>query len=187
MIASLLKYHSLCKRRSQRLLRLVLIGAAMGTLIGAMMLPSLWAGQAYAQGTIEVYDFDNDAERRRYQTFLDELRCPKCKNNNLAGTNSQIAVDLRRELQRLVREGKTDEEIINFMVARYGDYVLYRPRVRGSTLMLWAGPAIFLLIGAITIGLIVWRRRRFVGRAVDLTPEERQQLQRMLAKNDGKQ
>ena len=137
-----------------------------------------------ADAAIEVYEFDTESERDRYQTFLDELRCPKCKNQNLAGTNSQIAVDLRRELQRLVREGKTDEQIIDFMVSRYGDFVLYRPRFTKNTFALWTMPLVFLVVGGVSIGLLVWRRRRFVGRAVELTPEERSQLDKMLDKDN---
>ena len=129
---------------------------------------------------IDVYDFPSEGERKRYQKFLEELRCPKCKNNNLAGTNSEIAVDLRRELHKMVLEGKTDEEIIDFMVSRYGDFVLYRPPVQGNTIALWAGPGVFLLIGLSAIAWIVLRRRRLVGSAAELTEDEQQQLAAIL-------
>lgn len=158
-------------------------------ILSVLLLFMVFAGsplglQTYA--AIEVYEFDTDTERKRYQKFIDELRCPKCKNNNLAGTNSQIAVDLRRELQKLVREGKTDDEIIDFMVTRYGDFVLYRPRFTKNTFALWVAPFVFLGVGAVCIGMLVWRRRRFVGRAVELTPEERSQLDKMLVNEDKK-
>lgn len=129
---------------------------------------------------IDVYDFPSEDQRKRYQKFLEELRCPKCKNNNLAGTNSEIAVDLRRELHKMVLEGKTDEEIVDFMVSRYGDFVLYRPPVQGNTIALWAGPGVFLLIGFGVIAWIVLRRRRLSGAAAGLTEDEQQQLAAIL-------
>jgi len=80
----------------------------------------------------------------------------------------------------MVLEGKTDEEIINFMVSRYGDFVLYRPPVQGNTIALWAGPGVFLLIGLSAIAWIVLRRRRLVGAAAELTEDEQQQLAAIL-------
>ncbi len=69
-----------------------------------------------ARAAVDVYEFSSDEHRERYQQFLEELRCPKCKNNNLAGTNSKIAVDLRRQLHTMVEQGQSDEEIVDFMV-----------------------------------------------------------------------
>ncbi len=129
---------------------------------------------------IDVYEFPTEDERRRYQKFIEELRCPKCKNNNLAGTNSEIADDLRRELHKMVLEGKSDDEIIDFMVSRYGDFVLYRPPVQSNTLALWAGPVIFLLIGLGAIAWVVVRRRGLSGAETALTEEEQRQLAAIL-------
>lgn len=136
------------------------------------------AGQAMA--AIDVYEFPTEDERKRYQKFLEELRCPKCKNNNLAGTNSEIADDLRRELHKMVLEGKSDDEIIDFMVSRYGDFVLYRPPVQTNTIALWAGPVIFLLIGFGAIAWIVVRRRGLNAAETALTEEEQRQLAAIL-------
>lgn len=137
---------------------------------------------------IDVYEFSDEDDRRRYQKFLEELRCPKCKNNNLAGTNSEIAEDLRRELHKMVIEGKTDEEIIDFMVSRYGDFVLYRPRLQANTIALWAGPVVFLLTGVVAIGWIVVRRRRLASAKAELSEEEQKQLAAILAsENNGSQ
>lgn len=129
---------------------------------------------------IDVYEFPNEDQRKRYQKFLEELRCPKCKNNNLAGTNSEIADDLRRELHKMVLEGKSDDEIVDFMVSRYGDFVLYRPPVQGNTIALWAGPVVFLLIGLSAIGWVVVRRKRLGSAEAELTEEERKQLAALL-------
>ncbi|MCR6653840.1 MAG: cytochrome c-type biogenesis protein CcmH [Cellvibrionaceae bacterium] len=133
-----------------------------------------------AMAAIDVYDFPTDDQRKRYQKFLEELRCPKCKNNNLAGTNSEIADDLRRELHKMVLEGKTDAEIIDFMVSRYGDFVLYRPPVQGNTIVLWLGPLVFLVIGLGTVGWIVLRRRRLLTAEPGLTEDEQKQLAAIL-------
>lgn len=135
-------------------------------------------GQVIA--AIDVYEFPTEGERKRYQKFLEELRCPKCKNNNLAGTNSEIADDLRRELHKMVLEGKTDDEIISFMVSRYGDFVLYRPPVQGNTIALWAGPVVFLLIGLGAVTWVVLRRRKLDGAEAELTEEEQKQLAAIL-------
>lgn len=134
-----------------------------------------------AFAAIEVYEFTSDVEEKRYRAFIEELRCPKCKNSNLAGTNSEIAVDLRRELHKMVEEGKTDDQIIDFMVTRYGDFVLYRPRLQENTVILWAGPFVLLAIGAVSIFWIVLRRRRFVKTSDELTSEEKNQLESMLS------
>ena len=113
-----------------------------------------------ASAVVDVYEFDNDVDRRRYQSFTEELRCPKCQNQNLAGSNSPISEDLRRELHRLIVSGQSDKEIIDFMVSRYGDYVLYRPQLQGATWVLWYGPAVMLLVGVIALLLILRRRSR---------------------------
>lgn len=149
----------------------------------ALSVALLLSAQCFA--AVDVYEFSSEVDRERYQMFLEELRCPKCKNNNLAGTNSQIAVDLRRELHRLVSEGRSDEEIVNFMVSRYGDFVLYRPRVQGNTIALWTAPFVFMLIGGVTVGAIVWRRRKVVsaGKSPELSPEEQARLDELLTKS----
>jgi cytochrome c-type biogenesis protein CcmH len=109
---------------------------------------------------IEVHEFDNDVDRQRYQTFIDEMRCPKCTNQNLAGTNSPIAMDLRRELEVMIKDGRSDKEIVDFMVERYGEFILYRPRLSPSTLLLWGTPIFLLVFGVVLLLLIVRKRRR---------------------------
>ncbi len=109
---------------------------------------------------IEVHEFDNDVDRKRYQTFIDEMRCPKCQNQNLAGTNSPIAEDLRRELVFMIKDGRSDKEIVDFMVERYGEFILYRPRLSPATLLLWGAPIFLLVFGVIMLLLIVRKRRR---------------------------
>lgn len=139
----------------------------------------------HSLASIEVYEFETETQEQRYQKFMEELRCPKCKNNNLAGTNSKIAIDLRRQLQTMVKEGKTDQEIVDYMVLRYGDFVLYRPRLQPTTFALWYGPPVFAGIGIAVVGLIVWRRRRKLGaEPTTLTEAEVKALRRLLKEDD---
>ena len=100
---------------------------------------------------IDVYEFDTESQRQRYYQLVEELRCPKCQNQNLSGSNSQIAADLRRELYRLLIEGKTDLEIKHFMVDRYGDFVLYNPPLQSTTLVLWLLPLVLTAIGVLIL------------------------------------
>jgi cytochrome c-type biogenesis protein CcmH len=99
--------------------------------------------------------FRDQAEARRFHALTEELRCVKCQNQSLADSNAQIANDLRREVLGLMREGRSDAEVKDFLVARYGEFVLYRPRVEGSTWLLWFGPAVLLLAGGAVIARIV--------------------------------
>lgn len=100
------------------------------------------------------------AEATRFHALVAELRCVMCQNQSLADSNAQIAHDLRREVLQLMREGRSDGEVKDHLVARYGEFVLYRPRVQGSTWLLWFGPLLLLLAGAAVIVAIVRRRGR---------------------------
>lgn len=143
----------------------------------------VWAVHGYA--AIDPHEFSSPEARERYHYFTNNLRCPKCKNTNLAGTNSEIANDLRRELRHLIEDGKTDQEITDFMVTRYGDYILYRPRLTSNTIALWMGPVVFLAIGLTVVGTIVWRRRRKGPNDKNtLTEEEQSELAKMFAERD---
>ena len=140
----------------------------------------LTAGAAVA--AIDVHEFDNDVERQRYQSFIDEMRCPKCQNQNLSGSDSPIAEDLRRELYAMIQDGRSDKEIVDFMVERYGDYILYRPRLTPATVMLWVGPAVLFLAGLIILIVIVRQRRRdaLLKGPVALDSEEQSRLAALL-------
>ncbi len=137
---------------------------------------------------IEVHEFDNDVDRQRYQTFIDEMRCPKCQNQNLAGTNSPIAEDLRRELVFMIKDGKSDKEIVDFMVERYGEFILYRPRLSPATMLLWGAPVFLLVFGVIMLLLIVRKRRRLdVAMDAGLSSTERERLANLLNPSSNKE
>lgn len=107
---------------------------------------------------VDTYEFKDEVTKIRFNDLTKELRCPKCQNQNLADSNSPIAADLRREVYDLLEQGKADSEIVNFMVARYGDFVLYRPRVNSLTYILWFGPALLLLLGVIVVVMIIRKK-----------------------------
>lgn len=101
--------------------------------------------------------FDNAAEEQRFHALVTELRCVMCQNQSLADSNAQIAHDLRREVLVLMRQGKDDAEIREYLVARYGEFVLYKPRIEGKTWLLWFGPAVLLLAGGFVVARAVRR------------------------------
>ena len=101
---------------------------------------------------------DDPVTEQRLIAISEEMRCLVCQNESLAGSRSDLANDLRREIRILIVQGKTDEQIRNFMVERYGDFVLYRPPVKPITWLLWIGPFVILLAGI--IGLMIYLRRR---------------------------
>ncbi|MDQ3510136.1 MAG: cytochrome c-type biogenesis protein CcmH, partial [Pseudomonadota bacterium] len=104
-------------------------------------------------------EFTDRAEAERFHALVAELRCVKCQNQSLADSDALIAQDLRREVLTLMRDGKSDDEVKQFLVARYGEFVLYRPQVQSSTWLLWFGPALLLIAGAWVIVVTVRRRR----------------------------
>ena len=149
--------------------------------LAAMLLGLSLAG--VAQAAIDTYQFANEAERVRFRTLTQELRCPKCQNQDIADSNAPIAADLRREIFRMLGEGKSDPQIIEFMVDRYGDFVRYKPALSSRTALLWFGPAALLLGGVVMILLIVRRRRLAGGNSPqDLSEAERARLAQLLDK-----
>jgi cytochrome c-type biogenesis protein CcmH len=109
--------------------------------------------KAHAQ--IDVFDFETPEQEQRYRQLSNDFRCPMCQNANLSSSPGGVASDLRREIYRMIMEGQTDTQIEEFMLARYGDFILYRPRLTAQTLLLWFGPLMFLLAG-------VWVARNII-------------------------
>jgi cytochrome c-type biogenesis protein CcmH len=127
---------------------------------------------------IEELEFSSKEDRERYKKLTDELRCPMCMNSNLSGSDAPIAADLREEIYSQISKGNSDAEIIDFMQARYGDFILYQPPLNKGTLLLWFGPIILLLLGILFI-------RKLFARSVNnaiaaLSPAEEAQLQALL-------
>ncbi|KGJ87105.1 cytochrome c-type biogenesis protein [Colwellia psychrerythraea] len=131
-----------------------------------------------AASPVDTYEFDDEVTKIRFQALSKELRCPKCQNQNLADSNSPIAADLRRELYELLQQGKADSEIVDFMVDRYGEFVLYRPRVSELTYVLWFGPAVLILLGIIIVIVIV-RRKPVDKKNLSLSSEQQEKLKNL--------
>ena len=145
-----------------------------GWLLGLCLL--VGTGAACPASPVDVYDFPNAQTEFRYRALTAEFRCPKCLNTNLAGSDAPIAQDLRAAVHRLiVEEGRSDQEVRDYLQTRYGDFVLYDPPFKTATLALWLGPILFLGIG---LGLLAGRWRRQQG--ARLSEAERARLQRIL-------
>lgn len=141
---------------------------------------------AIAHAAIDPYEFDNESQRERYRHFIEDMRCPKCQNQNLAGSDAPIAQDLRHELHRLLIEGKSDQEIVDYMVSRYGAFVLYKPPFDKKTAILWLAPLGFLSVGAFVLVVVIRRRAALsLATANSLSTAEQQQLAALL--NDSEQ
>ncbi|CAO96190.1 cytochrome c-type biogenesis protein [Erwinia tasmaniensis] len=128
---------------------------------------------------IDIYPFDSVAQEQQYRHLTESLRCPKCQNNSIADSSAMIAGDMRLKVYQLLRAGQTPEQITGYMVARYGNFVSYQPPLTASTLILWVGPLLFVIIGAMVIILRSRRRRT----APVLDPEQQQRLNALLHKD----
>jgi cytochrome c-type biogenesis protein CcmH len=142
-------------------------------LIALLFSEPAWAGEARPLG-------DDPVVEARLKHLAVELRCLVCQNQTLADSNAPLAEDLRREVREMIAKNMTDQEIIDFLVARYGDFVLYRPPVKATTALLWVGPFVLVIIGAVVL-FITLRRR--AGKVVDVpvTEEEHRRVEQLLA------
>ncbi len=136
----------------------------------------------FTHAAIDTYEFADEAQRERFAVLVAELRCPKCQNQNLADSNAPIATDLRREIHRMLGEGQSDEQIIDYLVQRYGEFVRYNPPLNERTWVLWFGPAALLLGGLTALLLIVRRRRSATAnpQLTELTADEQARLRVLL-------
>jgi cytochrome c-type biogenesis protein CcmH len=116
----------------------------------------LLAGSALGKDAVPLAE--DEAVEKRLVNIAEDLRCLVCQNESLAGSRAELAEDLRREVRGLIKQGKTDQEVKDFLVSRYGDFVLYQPPVKPTTWLLWAGPFVFLVVGI--VALIAYLRRR---------------------------
>lgn len=128
---------------------------------------------------VDTYVFNDKVTEIRFNALNKELRCPKCQNQNLADSNSPIAADLRREVYDMLQQGKADMEIVDFMVSRYGEFVLYRPRVSSLTYLLWYGPAGLLIVGVIVVVLVL-RRKAVKNAQKPLSNDQKDKLDQIL-------
>jgi len=135
------------------------------------------------QAAIEAYEFESAQMEEDYNVLINELRCLVCQNQNLSGSNAGLAKDLRKQTHEMLMQGKTPDQVAQYMVDRYGDFVLYRPRVKNDTLLLWFGPFVLL-------ALVLWLVIRTMRKKQKLVPPDADALQRaqqLLADNQEKQ
>ncbi|RAU16688.1 cytochrome c-type biogenesis protein CcmH [Nitrincola tibetensis] len=147
----------------------------------------------------ETYEFTSVEGERRYAQLSRELRCPTCQNQNISDSDAPLAADLRRELHRMIESNQSDDQILDFMITRYGDFVHYRPRMAPETYFLWYGPIALMLIG-LGVLLVVAKKRKRKQSATSghssvnaqpslsegLTEDERKRLQSLLQQDDQK-
>ncbi len=133
----------------------------------------VWAGEARPLA-------DDPAAEARLKHLAVELRCLVCQNQTLADSNAPLAEDLRREVREMIAKNMSDQEIIEFLTARYGDFVLYRPPLKATTTLLWVGPFVLVIIGA-TVLIITLRRRAGKVAEVPVTEDEHRRVEQLLA------
>jgi cytochrome c-type biogenesis protein CcmH len=152
------------------------------TLLRASLLAFLLTAPAAGAYTLEELSFEDPAQTEAFRELIEQLRCLVCQNESLAASQAELAQDLREEIYRMFKEGKSRDEIIEFLVARYGDFVLYDPPLKPSTYILWFGPFAFVGIGAFFLIRTLLRKQQSPDR--ELSDEERQRLEKLLARSE---
>jgi len=147
-------------------------------LVGLFLLPL-----AAPAGT-EMFDFSGNVEKQRYMDLIGELRCLVCQNQSLADSDAELAHDLRVEVYEHMQQGKSDEEVVDFLVSRYGDFVLYNPPVKPSTYLLWYGPFVLLALGLVLLVKNIRQRDRQRRTEAELSQEEQARLDALLGERD---
>ena len=130
---------------------------------------------------VDYHQLSDPEQQKNYETLISELRCLVCQNQTIADSNAELAADLRRQVYEMLQQGKTKQEIADFMTARYGDFVLYNPPFKAKTGILWIAPMAFLLIGLIVVFLFVRRKK---SASAELSPEKKEKIRRLLEKGD---
>ncbi|AXS82381.1 cytochrome c-type biogenesis protein [Marinobacter sp. Arc7-DN-1] len=148
-----------------------------------LALAVLISGVAAAE-VADVYDFEDRAQEQRYQNLIAELRCPKCQNQNIADSNAPIARDMRDEVYRMMKGGAGNDEIVESLVGRFGEFVRYKPEFDSRTFLLWATPAIAVFGGLLVVAVVIIRSRRAGAENPALSAEEKARVDRMLAEKE---
>ncbi|AHX31992.1 cytochrome c-type biogenesis protein [Aeromonas hydrophila] len=157
----------------------------MRMFIASLLLLAGLSGAGQALAAIDVYTFDSDAQEQTFRELTKELRCPKCQNQDIADSNAGLAKDLRDKTYQMVREGKDKQEVVDYMVARYGNFILYNPPLMASTLILWLGPLLVIVIGVVMV-VVRSRRRPAAATPADsaLSAEEQRRLAALLKEEE---
>lgn len=148
-----------------------------------LMLVLLLTLSGFAGARVEYREFSNAEQQQAYDDLISELRCLVCQNQTIADSNADLAKDLRRQVYEMLQQGKTKQDIADFMTQRYGDFVLYRPAFNLKTGLLWLGPLLFLLIGIITV-VILARGKKATDQAAALDVQQQSRLDDILQKGE---
>ncbi|MBY0579884.1 MAG: cytochrome c-type biogenesis protein CcmH [Burkholderiales bacterium] len=140
----------------------------------------VFVNSGYAKEAVPVAE--NPAIEKRMIDLSEDLRCLVCQNETLAASQAELALDLKQEIREMMKKGMSDKEIVAYLVNRYGDFVLYKPPVKTTTLLLWYGPFLFLAIGLIVLFLTI-RKRRSQIEETHLSPDDAQRAQSLLENN----
>jgi cytochrome c-type biogenesis protein CcmH len=127
---------------------------------------------------VEYREFENPEQENSYNELIDELRCLVCQNQTIADSNAALAKDLRRQVHEMLQKGKTRQDIVDYMLSRYGDFVLYRPPLKPKTILLWVGPFIFLILGLIL--LFIYIRKKKSETPTELNEQQHQRIRQLL-------
>lgn len=148
---------------------------------GLLIVLTLLFSFSATYAAVEIKKFDNEQQEQRYNYIIDELRCLVCQNQNIAGSNAGLAQDLRKQVHKMIMAGEDDEAIFDFMVTRYGDFVLYRPPFKASTFFLWVGPFIIFAFGLFVLIRFIRQRKKVV--VAELSSTEKEKLKQLLNKD----
>ena len=135
---------------------------------------------ANGQAAIDTFEFDNAQQEKTFHELTKLLRCPKCQNQNIADSNAELAKDLRNKTYELVKQGQTKDQVVDYMVARFGNFVRYDPPVTPATIFLWLGPLLFIIFGVLVLFRQIKKQRI---KTTHLDDQEQQKLQALLQKH----
>jgi len=145
-----------------------------------VLVASLGAAAAPAVAREAAPLADDPVIEKRLMALAEELRCLVCQNQSLADSHADLAADLRQEIREMMQQGRSDKEIVDYLVARYGDFVLYRPPFKATTALLWAGPALLVVAGGSMLTVALRRRRGALADDAPLSEEEQARVKRLL-------
>ena len=143
---------------------------------------SLLVSMSILEAAVEVKQFQNSEHEQRYKNLINEFRCVVCQNQNIADSNAELAQDLRKQVFKMINAGKDDDEIMGFMVTRYGDFVLYRPQFNSMTFLLWVGPFIIFIIGLYFLISFIRQRKKMI--VTELSNTDKEKLKQLLDNKD---
>ena len=138
----------------------------------------LFLSNSSIYAAVEAKQFESAQYEQRYKKLINELRCVVCQNQNIADSNAELAKDLRKQVYKMISNEKSDDEILDFMVTRYGDFVLYRPQFNSMTFLLWVGPFIIFIIGLYFLVSFIHQRKALV--VTELTRIDKEKLKQLL-------